>query len=44
MKPRELQGSLEVLTQFQIVKSQKERDLFRELQGHPVSQSVRTNK
>jgi hypothetical protein len=32
MKSNEGQGSLEVLTQFQIVKSQKERDLVRKLQ------------
>jgi hypothetical protein len=35
MKPTELQGSLEVLTEFQIVKSQKERELVRELPRSP---------
>jgi hypothetical protein len=35
MKPSKLQGSLEVLTQFQIVKRQKERDLSRKLPRSP---------
>jgi hypothetical protein len=35
MKPIGVQGSLEVLTQFQLVKSQKERDLVRKLPRSP---------
>jgi hypothetical protein len=35
MKPAELQRSLEVLTEFQIVKRQNERDLVRKLPRSP---------
>jgi hypothetical protein len=40
MKPTELEGSLEVLTQFQIVKGQNERDLIRKL---PRSLGIHTH-